>query len=44
MDVSDDEAMPESFHGVAEDIAADGLDDIFHELRIKLYLFMYKKY
>ena len=44
VDVSDDEAVPESFHGVAEDIAADGLDDIFHELRIKLYLFMYKKY
>lgn len=33
MDVSDDEAVPECFHGIAEDIAADGLDDILHELR-----------
>lgn len=33
MDVSDDEAMPESFHGVAEDVPADCLDDIFYEFR-----------
>ena len=33
MNVTDDEAVPECFHGVAEDIAADGLDDVFHELR-----------
>lgn len=33
MDVSDDETVPEGFHGVAEDIPADGLDDIFHEFR-----------
>ena len=33
MDMSDDEAMPESFHGVAENVAADCLDDILYELR-----------
>ena len=33
MDVSDDEAVPESFHGVAEDVPADSLHDVFHELR-----------
>lgn len=33
MDVSDYETMPESFHGIAEDIAADGLDDILYKLR-----------
>jgi len=33
MNVTDDEAVPESFHGIAEDVAADGLDDILHELR-----------
>lgn len=33
VDVSDDKAVPEGFHGIAEDVAADGLDDIFHELR-----------
>lgn len=33
MNVSDYEAMPESFHGAAEDVPADGLDDIFHEFR-----------
>ena len=32
MNVADDKAVPESFHGVAEDVAADGLDDILHEL------------
>ena len=32
MNVTDDEAVPESLHGVAEDVAADGLDDILHEL------------
>ena len=33
MDVPDDEAVPESFHGVAEDVSADSLDDVLHELR-----------
>lgn len=33
MDVSDDEAVPEGLHSIAEDVAADGLDDILHELR-----------
>lgn len=33
MDMADNEAMPECLHGIAEDIAADGLDDILHELR-----------
>ena len=32
MDVSDDEAVTESFHGVAEYVSADGLHDILHEL------------
>ena len=32
-DVTDDEAMPESLHSIAEDVAADGLDDILNELR-----------
>ena len=33
VNMSDDETVPESFHGVAEDIPADGLDDIFHKFR-----------
>lgn len=33
VDVPDNEAVPEGFHGVAENIPADGLDDIFHEFR-----------
>ena len=33
MDMSDDETMPESFHGVAENVAADCLDDVLYELR-----------
>ena len=33
MDMTDDKAVPEGFHGVAEDIAADCLDDILNELR-----------
>lgn len=33
MDVPDNEAVPEGFHGVGEDIPADGLDDIFHKFR-----------
>ena len=32
MNMTDDEAVPEGLHGVAEDVAADGLDDILHEL------------
>lgn len=31
--MSDYEAMPECLHGVAEDVAADSLDDVLHELR-----------
>ena len=33
MDVPDDEAMPEGFHGIAEDVPTDGLHDILNELR-----------
>lgn len=33
MNVTDDKAVPERFHRVAEDVAADSLDDILHELR-----------
>ena len=33
MNMADDEAVPEGFYGVAEDVAADGLDDVLHELR-----------
>lgn len=33
MDVPDDETVTECLHGVAEDIPADGLHDILHELR-----------
>ena len=33
MNMTDDEAVPESFHSVAKDVAADGLDDILHKLR-----------
>ena len=33
VDVSDDEAVPEGLQGMAEDIAADGLDNFLHELR-----------
>ena len=33
MNVTDDEAVPERFHGVTEDVPADGLDDVLHELR-----------
>ncbi len=33
MDVPNDEAVPECFHGIAEDITADCLDDVLHELR-----------
>ena len=33
MNVTNDETVSESFHGVAEDVAADCLDDILHELR-----------
>lgn len=31
MDVPDDEAVPEGFHCVAEDVPVDGLDNVFHE-------------
>ncbi len=33
MNMTDDEAVPESFHSVAKAVAADGLDDILHKLR-----------
>ena len=33
MNVTDDEAVPEGLHSVAEDVAADGLNDVLHELR-----------
>ena len=33
MNMTDDEAVPESLHGIAEDVAADSLDDVLHELR-----------
>lgn len=33
MDMTDDKAVSESFYGIAEYIAADGLNDILHELR-----------
>ena len=33
MNVTDDEAVPESLHGIAEDVAADGLNDVLHEFR-----------
>lgn len=33
VDMSDDEAVPEGFHSVAEDVPADGLNDIFHKFR-----------
>ena len=33
MDVPDDEAVPKSFHGIAEDVTTESLDDVLHELR-----------
>lgn len=33
VDVADDKAVAESLHSIAEDVTADGLDDILHELR-----------
>lgn len=33
MDVPDNEAVPEGLHSIAEDVAADGLNDILHEFR-----------
>ena len=33
VDMSDDEAVPEGFHSVAEDVPANGLNDIFHKFR-----------
>ena len=33
MNMTDDEAVPESLHGIAKDVAADGLNDVLHELR-----------
>ena len=33
MNVTDDKAVPERFHSVTEDVAADGLNDVLHEFR-----------
>ena len=33
MNMTDDETVPESLHGIAEDVAADGLNDVLHEFR-----------
>lgn len=33
MDMPDDKAVAESFHSIAEDVTADGLNDILHEFR-----------
>jgi len=33
MDVSNDKAVPQGLHSVAENVAADCLDDVLHELR-----------
>ena len=33
VNMTDDKAVPEHLHGVAEDVAADSLDDVLHELR-----------
>ena len=33
VDVSDDKAMGEGTHGIAEDVPADGLNDILNKLR-----------
>ena len=33
MNMPDDEAVSESFHSIAEDIAGYILDDVFHKLR-----------
>ena len=33
MNMPDDKTMAKSFHSVAENVAADGLDDILHEFR-----------
>ena len=33
VNMTDDEAVPECLHGIAEDVAADSLYDVLHELR-----------
>ena len=33
MNMSYNEALPERLHGVTEDVAADGLNDVLHKLR-----------
>ena len=33
MNVTNNEAMPECLHGIAEDVTADSLYDVLHELR-----------
>ena len=40
VNVTDDKTVPESLHGIAEDIATHGLDDVLHELRsVGFYVF-----
>ena len=47
MNVTDDEAVPESLHGVTENVAANGLDDVLQELRtmrcISFWLYLEEK-
>lgn len=33
MDMTDNETVPKGIHSIAEDVVADGLDDILHEFR-----------
>ena len=41
VNVTDDKTVPESLHGIAEDIATHGLDDVLHELRsVGFYAFL----
>ena len=47
MNVTDDKAVPESLHGITEDIAADGLDDVLHKLwtvGFDTFPFLYRSY
>ena len=41
MNMPDDKTMAKSFHSVAENVTADGLDDILHEFR---WYYVKKKY
>lgn len=33
MDMADDETVPEGFHCITENVAADRLDDVLHKFR-----------